>query len=74
MRNLSDSRHYFFTTQWAGLQLQGTIHAQVTVSTGLQLCVRHLVTTERTAVLSDTDLLQQSEAPVPWQNDLFFSC
>lgn len=30
MRNLSDSRHYFFTTQWAGLQLQGTIHAQVT--------------------------------------------
>lgn len=30
MRDLSDSRHYFFTTQRAGLQLQGTIHAQVT--------------------------------------------
>lgn len=37
------------------------------VSTWLQLCVCYLITTERTAVLSNTDLLQQSEAPVPEQ-------
>lgn len=74
MRNLSDSSHYFFPTQWAGLQLQGTIHAQITVSTWLQLRVRYLIATQGAAVFPDTDLLQQSKTPVPWQNDFLFSC
>lgn len=30
MRDLSDSGLYFLSTQRAGLQLQGTLHAQVT--------------------------------------------
>lgn len=76
MRDLSDSGLYFLSTQRAGLQLQGTLHAQVTEGEEkpVKACFLHyekLINNNKTtqALCSLVSLPEALSSPVPQCED-----